>query len=108
MTPPGARRPKLDSIDQRAINWVTNVSFTPGNIARGTLGEIVYHENDVGGFPAYNSSPTPLDSDKDGMPDAWEKSNGLNVNSATDGALDRNNDGFTNLEEYLNFLAKWF
>ena len=46
----------------------------------------------------------PVDTDEDGMPDEWEKKNGLN---ATD-ANDRNKvgaDGFTMLEKYLNELA---
>ncbi len=102
----GARKPKLDSIDLRAVNMVKDVPFLPGNVARGSLGKIVYHENEVGGYPAYNSVAAPIDTDKDGMPDTWEIQKGLNPNSTMDGALDQNNDGYTNLEDYLNFLAK--
>ena len=42
-----------------------------------------------------------LDSDGDGMPDAWEKRYGLNPNDASDANADADGDGFTNLEEYL-------
>ena len=39
------------------------------------------------------------DTDGDGMPDAWETTNGMNV-SSNDAAGDADNDGMTNLEEY--------
>jgi hypothetical protein len=44
-----------------------------------------------------------LDTDLDGMPDAWEIAYGLNPN-VDDADLDSDNDGYTNLEEYL---ADW-
>ncbi|MGE0763884.1 MAG: hypothetical protein AB7N80_11450 [Bdellovibrionales bacterium] len=47
----------------------------------------------------------PADGDRDGMPDAWESSRGLNPASAADASLDRNSDGYTNIEEYINELA---
>ena len=47
----------------------------------------------------------PADEDKDGMPDAWETARNLDPANPADGNLDRDNDGFTNVEEYLNSLA---
>ena len=47
----------------------------------------------------------PVDSDNDGMPNSWETSHGLNPNSAADATTDRNSDGYTNIEEYINALA---
>jgi hypothetical protein len=54
-----------------------------------------------------NASTDPLDSDSDndGMPDGWEVDNDLNPLNDADANLDRNNDGETNLEEYLASLA---
>jgi hypothetical protein len=40
------------------------------------------------------------DTDKDGLPDAWETANGLDPNAAGDVALDSDGDTMTNLEEY--------
>jgi len=40
------------------------------------------------------------DTDKDGMPDDWERKYGLNPHSATDADLDKDGDDFTNLEEF--------
>jgi len=47
----------------------------------------------------------PKDTDRDGMPDAWEVEKGLDPSDAGDRNGDRNGDGWTNLEEYINGLA---
>ncbi len=44
--------------------------------------------------------PGPLDSDRDGIPDAWEILNGLDPNDPTDAWLSLDGDALTNLEEY--------
>ena len=51
------------------------------------------------------SATVAPDGDGDGMPDAWETARGLDPASAADGNADRNGDGHTNLEEYLNSLV---
>jgi len=43
-----------------------------------------------------------LDSDGDGIPDAWELANGLDNNNPDDAGLDSDGDGLTNIEEYYN------
>ena len=43
-----------------------------------------------------------LDSDSDGMPDAWELRYGLDPNDPADATSDRDNDGYTALEEFIN------
>jgi hypothetical protein len=83
-----------DSVDNRVINDVIN----------GT-GKIIDHEEQVGGWPVLNSTTPPVDSDHDGMPDEWELAVCLNPNDANDRNGDRDSDGYTNLEEYLNWLV---
>ena len=39
------------------------------------------------------------------MADEWERALGLDPDDPSDGNDDRSNNGFTNLEEYLNSLV---
>jgi len=55
-------------------------------------------------WPVLNSKACPVDTDKDGIPDAWETANGLNPNNALDGKT-LNSDGYTMLEVYMNSLV---
>ena len=55
-------------------------------------------------WPTLNTATAPVDTDGDGMPDEWEKANGLNPNDASDGKL-AGSDGYTNLERYLNSIV---
>ncbi len=83
-----------DSNDDRIINEV-----------KTSTGKVPDSQDEVGGWPALKSLPAPEDADKDGMPDDWETSNGLNPNDADDRNGDANKDGYTNLEEYINSLT---
>lgn len=65
--------------------------------------EVVYPDGTTG-WPKLTSLEAPADTDGDGMPDAWEKENGLDPNNAEDGVTLRE-DGYTNLEHYLNSLV---
>jgi hypothetical protein len=47
----------------------------------------------------------PVDTDLDGMPDEWERNMGFNPNDYSDHNGDHDNDGYTNIEEYINDLA---
>jgi pectate lyase len=63
---------------------------------------IIQTPADVGGWPEYRADTLPADSDKDGLPDAWERQHGLNPNDASDASRDQDGDGYTNIEEHLN------
>ncbi len=82
---------RRDAIDTRIVNSVKN----------GT-GRIIDDPSQVGGWITPASGTPCADSDHDGMPDAWELKYGLNAANATDGPMDADGDGYTNLEEYLN------
>lgn len=55
-------------------------------------------------WPALASKPASVDTDGDGMPDEWEKANGLDPNNGNDGKV-VTKDGYTNLEHYINSLV---
>lgn len=85
--------PARDSVDERII----------AGVAKGE-GSLIDSQDDVGGWPVLTSGTAPADTDRDGMPDAWEQAHGLNPADPSDGATDRDGDGYTNLEAYLNSL----
>ena len=80
-----------DAVDLRLIENV-----------RTHKGKVIDSQQEVGGWPVLGSAPAPADSDHDGMSDAWEKAHGLNPNDPSDRNGDRDGDGYTNLEKYLN------
>ena len=57
-------------------------------------------------FAAPFNRPGGWDTDGDGLPDVWEIEHGLNPNVANSNG-DFDNDGYTDLEEYLNETAAW-
>jgi pectate lyase len=83
-----------DAVDERTVGDV-----------RARSGRIIDDVSDTPGWPVLESLPAPPDGDGDGMPDDWEIAIGLSPGDASDGPLDRNGDGYTNLEEYLNSLV---
>jgi pectate lyase len=87
----GATKPKRDLVDERLI----------GEIKQGT-GKIINSQSEVGGWPEYRSAEPLADSDLDGMPDEWETLYGLDPKDVKDGSADKDSDGYTNVEEYLN------
>jgi len=91
----GATYPVRDAVDLRIVNEV-----------REGAGCIIDSQWEVGGWPEYRGGRPPRDSDRDGMPDAWEKEHGLDPGDPSDAVADRDGDGYTNIEEYVNSLVK--
>jgi hypothetical protein len=114
----GATLPKRDPVDARIVEQARTgvIKYKEGvklpetqfkhrrlpidSYKQGIITDI----SQVGGYPDYKGTPYK-DSDKDGIPDDWEIRNGLNPKNATDAAADRNKDGYTNIEEYLNSVV---
>ena len=72
---------------------------------KGSSNGYIDTQEAVGGWPELKSLPAPSDKDSDGMPDAWELTHGLDPHDPSDGNKDRDQDGYTNIEEYINSLA---
>ncbi len=105
----------IDAVDQRIINDVinrtpTNSKTVPGIDPNEWSGQATYYgiinnPSEVGGWPTISPmSSVPLDSDNDGIPNAWETANGLDSNNPND-ALADHLSGYTNMEVYLSDLA---
>ena len=85
----------LDSHDRRLLDHLTSL---------GKRGAFITNEDDVGGIGPLTGGSAPADSDKDGMPDEWEREKGLKPNSNDANAYTLGG-GYTNIEHYINSLA---
>ncbi len=88
-----------DTVDKRIVYEVLNKSYTFG------INGIINSQNDVKGWPELKGRTTQQDKDKDGMPDSWETSMGLDPMNPEDGKLYKTGSCFTNIELYLNELC---
>lgn len=86
---------KRDSVDERQIAHVRSL---------GKKGAIILRESDVGGQPEIKGGTPSKDTDRDGIPDEWERAHGLNPNDPAD-ARALTASGYTNLENYINGLV---
>ncbi len=108
----GASFPKRDAVDVRIIDEVRNGYATyegptyklEHEVAdKSKICGIIDSHKDVGGWPELKSTPAPIDSDHDGMPDDWEDKNALNKKDPKDRNI-VSSDGYTMLEKYLNSI----
>lgn len=96
---------KRDTLDDRIINDVKNRTGkfvdVQGGFPHGTQYDLT-----INAWPNLRSLPALMDSDKDGIPDDWEKKNGLNSNDASDASKVSSHKFYTNIELYLNSILK--
>ena len=112
----GATLPKRDAVDKRVIQQVKTGKIKAPEGLETEIGTefinrrlpsdsykkgIITRPEQVGGYPDYEGEPY-TDSDRDGMPNAWEKKYGLDQNDPSDANGDINGDGYTNIEKYIN------
>lgn len=100
-----------DSFDELMVSDARNgaASYTGKGLGKGFVNS--QDDNrpadaaaDWSAWPTLNSAAAPVDTDGDGMPDEWEKSNGLDPSDPSDGKT-IGTDGYSNLENYLNSLV---
>ena len=100
-----------DEVDARYMEEAqTGTATYKGSITKSP--GIIDKVADVNGYTEENfgkgSRPADFDTDKDGIPDEWEKANGLNPNDANDAlscSLDKKGY-YTNIEVYANSLVE--
>ncbi len=101
----GCIYPKRDTLDQRIINDVINGTGrsidVQGGYPHGTAYELTSKA-----WPDLKQAPALSDSDSDGIPDEWEKLNGLDSNNPNDANEFKFHKHYTNIEVYLNSLLK--
>ncbi len=102
----GANQPFFDNHDTRMVSETLAGTTSTTGSRSGKKG-LIDSEEDTGceGFKGLNiieaQRDANWDTDQDGMPDWWEE-----VKGVSDGNASANGDGYTNLEEYLNWLAE--
>lgn len=87
-----------DAVDNRIIKSVREgkAQYMDG---------IIDSQKEVGGWPELKSQPSLKDTDKDGIPDAWEKERGLDPGN-DDSARFSLDKGYSNIEVYLNSIVE--
>lgn len=95
---------KRDAVDSRVAEEVRTGTSTYAGSKTGLKG-IIDSQTDVGGWPALKQEAAMGDTDSDGMPDEWERLNGLDP--AKNDANGRDlSTGYDNIEVYINSLVK--
>ena len=95
---------KRDTMDQRIIQDVVQrrgvIIDVQGHFAHGTA-----YEKTIAAWPNLKTEPALMDTDFDGMPDAWELNMGLDPRKADDKGLHLSKQ-YTNIEMYLIGLTQ--
>lgn len=90
-----------DAVDARVTNEARN-GLAPMRASNGTTrAGLIDTQGDVGGWPDYNAQTPQTDANRDGIPDGW-----LEEHYPGKTALDKNADGYTYLEVYMNSLVQ--
>ncbi|RYP70532.1 hypothetical protein DL769_004925 [Monosporascus sp. CRB-8-3] len=93
----GTSFPSRDDVDAYLVDEVRSY---------GKKGQLISDEKSppMNGPGYIAGGSKPADADGDGIPDEWERANGLNPNDASD-AMKISSSGYANIEVYLNSLV---
>jgi len=106
----GCTLPVLDDHDKRIVRETQNGTYTYVGSVSGKKG-LIDNEADAGGYEDYGNvtRAADFDTDGDGLPDWWENLYGTNPKSAvgdfSDSNADPDKDGYTALEDYLEWMS---
>lgn len=85
------------SVEGHSLNTQTHWNFTTETSTGPDRDNDGYPDE----FDAFPDDPNYyLDTDRDGMPDAWEEEHGLDKSNPNDAAADPDNDGIPNKDEF--------
>ncbi|MBQ1626482.1 MAG: hypothetical protein II100_03105, partial [Prevotella sp.] len=105
----GCNQPELDNHDTRIIQE-TLLGTTSYVGSKGKKKGIIDHEDDSEGFAGLNiieaQREANWDTDQDGIPDWFEKVTGTDVNVPNNNDCHDDNEYYTDLEQYLNWIAE--
>lgn len=99
----GASFPR-DSLDMRIVRDVQNRTGKIIDVQGGYLHGTPY-EKTATAWPALKSVPAPQDSDKDGIPDEWERKQNMNPQDGSDAVKNTLHKHYTNIEVYINSIV---
>ncbi|TJY68484.1 pectate lyase [Sphingobacterium alkalisoli] len=95
---------KRDAVDARVVQEVRDGTATYCGSKTGYAG-IIDSQVDVGGWPVLVQTTPLIDTDGDGMPDAWETANNLDPNVPNANGRDLS-EVYDNIEVYFNSLVE--
>jgi hypothetical protein len=104
----GCNQPELSNHDLRMVQeTLAGTTSTVGSKSKKK--GLIDHEDDAEGFDGLNiinaKRPADWDTDQDGIPDWYERAAGTDPQTANNND-DSDADGYTDLEEYLEWLAE--
>jgi hypothetical protein len=94
---------RRDTLDSRIINDVINKTGRIIDVQGGHLHGTPYAQT-VNAWPVLKSLPAPTDTDRDGIPDEWEKKMGLNPQDGSDASKTTLHRHYANIEVYSHSL----